>query len=162
MTEHYYLLFGDKQSGPYTLSQLQAMWASGQITALTRWCAEGMKEWQPLSTLESRFHSPPVIQTPPMIPQSVPIAYQHPAKAAIVRRSSVAGGGCALQAIGLLCLILAVVTVFTIVGPIFFGILGLWLLIYGNSKASWLECSACGGKVSNRRIVLCPHCKASF
>jgi len=52
-------------------------------------------------------------------------------------------------------------------GPIIFGILGVWLLIYGSLiyaklKASWLECSACGGKLAHRRVSICPHCNASF
>ena len=52
-------------------------------------------------------------------------------------------------------------------GPIIFGILDVWLLIYGSLiyaklKASWLECSACGGKLAHRRVSVCPRCNASF
>jgi hypothetical protein len=63
---------------------------------------------------------------------------------------------------GLVCLVLAVVTIMTIIGPIIFGILGLWLLLYGGRQASWVECSACGGRLSHTRVSLCPHCHARF
>lgn len=84
------------------------------------------------------------------------------AKITIKRVSSFAGAGCGFQALGLISLILAVVTFFTIVGPVVFGVLGLWLLAYGSRKSTWFECSNCGGKVSNKRIRMCPHCKASY
>jgi predicted amidophosphoribosyltransferase len=80
--------------------------------------------------------------------------------AGVKKRSSFAGGGCALQALGFISLLLAAVTLLTVIGPIFFGVLGLWLLSYGTKKAGWLECSACGGKLSNGRVAICPHCSA--
>jgi len=82
--------------------------------------------------------------------------------ARIKRRSSFLGGGCALQGLGLVSLVLAAVTFLTVIGPIVFGVLGLWLLAYGSAKSTWLDCSACGGKVSNSRVKTCPHCNASF
>jgi len=80
----------------------------------------------------------------------------------IVRVSSFAGAGCALQALGLVSLILAVATLFTVIGPIVFGFFGIWLFIYGRRKSIWLECSNCGGKLANNRIKICPYCKAIF
>jgi uncharacterized paraquat-inducible protein A len=99
---------------------------------------------------------PPPPQPPPTIPQSSPV------KASIKSASSVAGIGCALQGLGVVCLVLAVATFKTGIGPVIFGILGLWLLFYGGRKASWLECSACGGKLSHQRVSICPHCNSSF
>jgi hypothetical protein len=54
------------------------------------------------------------------------------------------------------------VKVIVAAGPIIFGILGLWLFFYGYRKATWLECSLCGGKLSHRGVSICPHCNASF
>jgi DNA-directed RNA polymerase subunit RPC12/RpoP len=102
----------------------------------------------------------------PMVSATVPApsntARTSPAVATIKRKSSFAGGGCALQGLGLISLVLAVATFFTVVGPFLFGGLGLWLLIYGSNKSAWFECSACGGEVSNTRVKVCPHCNASF
>jgi hypothetical protein len=65
-----------------------------------------------------------------------------------------------LQALGLLSLLIAAATFFTVIGPIFFGVLGIWLVHYGTKKASWLECSSCGGRLSSSRVSVCPHCHA--
>lgn len=75
------------------------------------------------------------------------------------RRSSFAGMGCALQGLGLVSLAAAVFTSFTIVGGIFFGVLGLWLLVYGSSKTTWYECSDCGTVLSRKRLKKCPGCR---
>lgn len=80
----------------------------------------------------------------------------------VVKKSSFAGGGCALQALGLLCLIVAAATFLTVIGPVVFGLLGLWLLHYGGKKASWYECSNCGGRIANNRVAICPHCAIRF
>jgi len=82
--------------------------------------------------------------------------------ASIKKGSSFAGGGCALQALGLISLVLAIATVFTVLGPIFFGGLGIWLLVYGSKKSNWLECSACGGRLASYSVKVCPHCSARF
>jgi DNA-directed RNA polymerase subunit RPC12/RpoP len=99
---------------------------------------------------------PPRPQPPPTIPQSSLV------KASIKSASNVAGIGCLLQGLGVVCFLLAVVTIKTAIGPVIFGILGLWLLFYGYRKATWLESSACGGKLSHRHVTVCPHCKSSF
>ncbi len=51
-----------------------------------------------------------------------------------VRRRSMAGAGCFLQGLGLVSLIVAVVTLATIVGPVVFGVLGICLLITGSNR----------------------------
>ena len=102
---------------------------------------------------------PPPLQPPPTLPQSPSV------KASIKSASSVAGIGCLLQGLGATCLVLALFSLLSIkfvIGVPIFGLLGLWLLFYGSRKASWLECSACGGKLSHRRVSICPHCNASF
>jgi hypothetical protein len=47
----YYLFIDDKQAGPYTISQLRSMWASGKLTADTLYFTEGMSEWSPLAAI---------------------------------------------------------------------------------------------------------------
>jgi hypothetical protein len=121
---------------------------------------------QQTTTLPSHFAPPPPRPPPPGPPppvlQSAPLPYPQSIRATIRSASSFAGGGCALQGLGLVCFVLAILTIMTIIGPIIFGILGLWLLIYGGRKASWCECSACGGKLSHARVSVCPYCNASF
>jgi GYF domain 2 len=158
MKGYYYLLQNGAESGPFTLQQIQAMWSSGAITARTQWRTEELVDWQPFSALEA------ILQPPPVIPSPSPPAIAPPtlARASIRKGSSFVGGGCAVQGLGLVCLILAAVTFPTVIGPIIFGIAGLWLLIYGGRQAQWFECSTCGGRLSHRRVKLCPHCNAHF
>lgn len=63
----YYLWLNDKQSGPYTLHQIQAMWNQGQITGLTQSWQEGESEWKPLSEIQSEIESAP----PPLADKAV-------------------------------------------------------------------------------------------
>ncbi len=80
----------------------------------------------------------------------------------IKKRTSMAGAGCFLQGLGLVSLIVAAVTFATIIGPIVFGILGLWLLVFGSQKSQWFECSDCGTKLANKKLRVCPNCKGQF
>jgi hypothetical protein len=97
---------------------------------------------------------------PPPLPPPLPVV--RPARANIEKASSFGGVGCLLQGIGTVCFVLAILTVKTVILPIVFGILGLWLLFYGSRKASWYQCSACGGKLWHARVSVCPHCNARF
>jgi hypothetical protein len=102
----------------------------------------------------------PLSTPPPPIPPPLPGI--NPAKASIEKASSFAGIGCLLQGIGAVCFVLAILTFKIGILPIVFGILGLWLLFYGSRKASWYQCSVCGGKLSHARVSVCPHCNARF
>ena len=89
-------------------------------------------------------------------------AIQRPIKASVRKASSFAGVGRLFQGISAVCFILAILTVKTLILSIILGILGLWLLFYGSRKASWYECSVCGGKLSHAHVSVCPHCNARF
>ena len=58
----YYLNEDGKDSGPFTLGQLQSMWQIGKITAATSYFSEGMNEWRQLAdmipALESKTDIP--------------------------------------------------------------------------------------------------------
>ncbi len=45
----------DKNAGPYTLGQLRSMWASGKITAKTRYWKHGSKQWRRLLDIASQL-----------------------------------------------------------------------------------------------------------
>jgi len=47
---NYYVLLENEQRGPYTLTQLMAMWSTGQITSETMHWFEGLTEWIPLGS----------------------------------------------------------------------------------------------------------------
>lgn len=78
------------------------------------------------------------------------------------RRTSMAGTGCFLQGLGVLSLGAAIATISTIVGPIVFGVLGIWLLFFGSSKSQWYECSDCGTRLAGASVTICPNCKGRF
>lgn len=82
--------------------------------------------------------------------------------ARIVRRSSLMGLGCLMQFLGLVSLGAALLTLATIIGPIVFGVLGLWLIFAGSGKATWRECSDCGTRLAHRKVKVCPACKATL
>jgi TM2 domain-containing membrane protein YozV len=64
MNEHYWLLAGSEQKGPYTLSQLQSMWRAGSITADTLYFQQGLDEWAPISILSILLDPPQPPATP--------------------------------------------------------------------------------------------------
>jgi len=70
----YYIFQDEAQKGPFTISQLRAMWGSGALTVNTLHCEEGSEEWRPLSNL-LRVLEPPAASTltPQFQPQFTPI-----------------------------------------------------------------------------------------
>jgi Zn finger protein HypA/HybF involved in hydrogenase expression len=77
-----------------------------------------------------------------------------------IRKASSGGGqSCVLQGLGLLSLILAAATFFTVIGPLVFGAIGVGLLVWGQKVAYWYECSDCGTRLSGLRVQICPNCK---
>jgi hypothetical protein len=70
--------------------------------------------------------------------------------------------GCLLQAVGLVSLITAAATFWTVIGPMLFGLTGLWLLIYGGMKARQYSCSECGARLSGKKPQTCPGCGSLF
>lgn len=76
-----------------------------------------------------------------------------------LKKTEAGGSAMLLQLLGA---ILAVVGFFLgAVGLVFFGGLGLLLIIYGGIKANVLKCSDCMGKVEKEARV-CPHCRVEF
>jgi hypothetical protein len=51
MNTEYYVLIDNKQSGPFTMEQLESMIAAGTISAATSYWTQGLAEWKPLSAL---------------------------------------------------------------------------------------------------------------
>ena len=79
--------------------------------------------------------------------------------AVIERRKNL---GCLFQGVGLLSLITALATFWTVIGPVLFGLTGFALLIYGGTRLKWLACSECGMRLEHKKIRICPRCKAVF
>jgi hypothetical protein len=70
----YYLQTKDgQQAGPYSLNQMKAFWASGQITLTTPYWTSGMSGWYPVRAIEKLLAA----QTPSVTP---PVAVQTPEK----------------------------------------------------------------------------------
>ena len=74
----YYVMVDEKQNGPYTLAQLQAMWRAGSLTTETQYWFEGQTEWMPLATILELLEPP---SSPPPRYIALPRAYSPPAKA---------------------------------------------------------------------------------
>lgn len=70
--------------------------------------------------------------------------------------------GCLLQAVGFFCLITALLTFWTVIGPMVFGLTGFWLIIFGGLKYKWYECSECGTRLADKKLKICPGCKSVF
>ena len=66
----YYLFLSEEQKGPYTLSQLQTMWRSGNITGNTLFWQEGCSEWNPLSSI-LHVLEPPLAAPAPSLPRAL-------------------------------------------------------------------------------------------
>lgn len=67
----YYILRDDQAEGPYSLTRLSEMCASGEITEQTFYCQEGFDEWLPLKKLSHELQNP-VAVPPPAPPISEP------------------------------------------------------------------------------------------
>lgn len=48
---HYQILRGENPEGPFTVSQLKAMWQAGQINTGTKYCLHGQKQWRSMVEL---------------------------------------------------------------------------------------------------------------
>lgn len=72
--------------------------------------------------------------------------------AKIKRKSEYAGVGCLVQVLGLVLL-------FSYPEGTLVGIV---LLIVGSEMAVKLVCSECRNKIDNKKVKLCPVCKAEF
>jgi RsiW-degrading membrane proteinase PrsW (M82 family) len=57
--EQYYLIQNDTQQGPFTLSQLSAMWSGGFVTSNTLCWKEGFSEWIPISRIIGELECKP-------------------------------------------------------------------------------------------------------
>ncbi|MEO6755102.1 MAG: DUF4339 domain-containing protein [Chthoniobacteraceae bacterium] len=63
--DHYLVLVGSEQRGPYTLSQLRSMWGSGAITADALYWQKGLDKWEPISRISDLLDPPtPAVQHP--------------------------------------------------------------------------------------------------
>jgi hypothetical protein len=76
-----------------------------------------------------------------------------------LKKTEAMGAGGGLQLLGVVLIVLG--AFMEPVGLVFFGGLGLLLLIYGGLKANVLKCSDCMGKVEKDARV-CPHCRADL
>lgn len=68
----YLLWMNDQQAGPFTMTQLKAMWLNGQITAKTLYWREEINEWCGLGALvENTIAGERVVASPaPAAPQA--------------------------------------------------------------------------------------------
>jgi hypothetical protein len=76
-----------------------------------------------------------------------------------VKKTEFAGMGSMMQLLGVVLIVVGFG--FGLVVAVFFGGIGLLLLVAGGVKANVLLCSECRGKVEKAAKV-CPHCRARF
>jgi len=72
---HFLFLEGE-QKGPYTISQLQAMWRAGAITSETQHFMDGYSEWMPLEIIVPDLEPPEPVRgmQAAAMPQAVVLA----------------------------------------------------------------------------------------
>jgi len=63
----YYVTANGQQKGPYTLSQMQAMWRAGIITNKSPYWKEGMPQWADCSTIAPLLGPPPKGESSPTL-----------------------------------------------------------------------------------------------
>ena len=66
-----------------------------------------------------------------------------------------------LVIVGVLLVVVAIIW-WTVIGPMLFGLTGLWLLLYGAMKARQYTCSECGARLSGKKPQMCPGCGSLF
>lgn len=78
----YFLLLNKQEAGPFTLAQIQAMVARGEIPPHTFYAAPGMSEWQHVSDLLATVSA--AVPSPPPPPPRAAIATMPPADPATI------------------------------------------------------------------------------
>ena len=68
----YFVLLNKQEAGPFTLGQIQAMVAKGEIPPHTFYAAPGMAEWQHVSDLLTSVAAPPPPPPPALAPAPAP------------------------------------------------------------------------------------------
>jgi hypothetical protein len=152
----YYLDFNGQTAGPFTLDQVKTFYDDGAIRDETIYSSPNSPNWMPVGILKPLFKSIELSQNPrgEILPETM--------WADRLARSDSLGSGCLVQLIGVGCVILGLFSLPTVIGPFILIPLGLWLLMKGQRSARWYECSACGGRLINRKGKKCPHCASWF
>ena len=57
--KEYYIVVDEKQKGPFTISQIKALWDRAEITSDTLYSSKGMDGWRPLLELMEEHEEPP-------------------------------------------------------------------------------------------------------
>src|SRR5687767_14895446 len=74
----YYIERNGEQRGPYSMGQLEQMWAAGSITADSNYWTQGMVQWASITDLLDKrapqIHSPDRPQLAPAATRSSPIS----------------------------------------------------------------------------------------
>jgi hypothetical protein len=144
----YYIVQNDETKGPLTIGQLRSMWNAGTVNSDTLYCEEGFDTWLHLRVLAEQLESPSVEKFSGFSPQA---RFKKGITAHKIKKVEFAGGGAAVQLVGLLlCL--------TLVGAIF----GIPLIIIGRSMSTKFLCSNCANKLSDKAVTICPVCHASL
>lgn len=147
MKYFYYCADSGEVKGPRTKKELTALFSVDEISADTPICEEGGEDWIPY--FESPGNEESVPACPPKAPAAAPVA-PPPRRAQKVKVREGTLGVWLIQIIGLLfCL-----TLYGIV-------IGLPLILVGESMARRHKCSLCGGVV-DKTAQICQHCRAEF
>jgi TM2 domain-containing membrane protein YozV len=89
-SDTYLLVINGRESGPYTINQMKAMWQSGTINAGTAYWQTGMTQWQSLANIRHFLDTPPGNQggNPVIVNQ---VAYQvgYPVQQVVTAKSRV-------------------------------------------------------------------------
>ena len=141
---NYHIVQNDETKGPFAIEQLRSMWNTGAINGDTLYCEEGFDTWLHLRVLAEQLESPPVRQFSGFSPQA---GFKKSIAMRKIRKVEFAGGGAAVQLVGLLlCL--------TLVGAVF----GIPLIIVGRSISTKYLCSNCSNKLAEKSSTICPVC----
>lgn len=80
-----------------------------------------------------------------------------------IRKESSTAIGCFLPLFGLALIVVGVLGFITIILPVLFIPLGLFLFFYGHGSAgTWYVCSVCGTKLTSKKVMRCPSCKSNL
>lgn len=80
--------------------------------------------------------------------------------AKIIKKTEFAGSGCLVQGIGIVIIFFSFS--FFPFGTIIGGLLGLGLIAQGSQMSQKFRCSECGNPVVDKKVTMCPTCKATF
>jgi hypothetical protein len=157
MTASYYIHRNGRTIGPFSGATVVDLLRAQQVGIEDLAVEEGCDDWQPLAQIVALSLLSP--QAPLTSAAPAPAEVRSKVQGRIIEKQEFVGVGALVQLVGLTCIpAIVIAPELTALWIILF----LILMIIGHAMSVRPRCSACGTKLSDRHVKICPGCKCTF